>query len=96
MLYMNKKLRGLGYSELRKQRAAIPQSWHIVAKDLFRHSPKKGEDETNISPKKMPDASQPSTCRLCRHTAPGRTRRRGGVSPLQKIKLNTLPKGFKI
>ena len=38
MLYMNKKLRGLGYSELRKQRAAIPQSWHIVAKDLFRHS----------------------------------------------------------
>ena len=50
MLYMNKKLRGLGYSELRKQRAAIPQSWHIVAKDLFRHSAKKREDETNILP----------------------------------------------
>ncbi|MBR2509417.1 MAG: hypothetical protein IKB71_06685, partial [Lentisphaeria bacterium] len=49
--FLRKKLRGLGYSVLRKQNTAIPQLWRSLAKDLFRHSAKKREDETKISPK---------------------------------------------
>ena len=51
LFFENKKLRGLGYSVLRKQNTAIPQLWRSPAKDLFRHPAKKREDETNISPK---------------------------------------------
>ena len=51
LFFENKKLMGLGYSVLRKQNTAIPQLWRSPAKDLFRHSAKKREDETNISPK---------------------------------------------
>ena len=51
IIFKNKKLRGLGYSVLRKQNTAIPQLWRSPAKDLFRHSAKKREDETKISPK---------------------------------------------
>ena len=51
LFFENKKLRGLGYSVLCKRNTAIPQLWRSAAKDLFRHSAKKREDETNISPK---------------------------------------------
>ena len=37
------------------------------------------KDEANTSPQIMPDTTQSLTLRLCRHIAPGRTRRRGSV-----------------
>ena len=44
------------------------------------------KDEANTSPQIMPDTTQSLTSRLCRHIAPGRTRRRvqGRRKPLQK------------
>ena len=86
LFFENKKLRGLGYSVLRKQNTAIPQLWLIAVKDLLHHSSKKRKDEANTSPQIMPDTTQSLTSRLCRHIAPGRTRRRvqGRRKPLQK------------
>ena len=86
LFFENKKLRGLGYSVLRKQNTAIPQLWLIAVKDLLHHSSKKRKDKANTSPQIMPDTTQSLTSRLCRHIAPGRTRRRvqGRRNPLQK------------
>ena len=86
LFFENKKLRGLGYSVLRKQNTTIPQLWLIAVKDLLHHSSKKRKDEANTSPQIMPDTTQSLTLRLCRHIAPGRTRRQvqGRRKPLQK------------
>ena len=76
LFFENKKLRGLGYSVLRKQNTAIPQLWRSPAKDLFRHSAKKREDETNISPKNSlthpaTDTHAPASYRSGSYPAPG-------------------------
>ena len=76
LFFENKKLRGLGYSVLRKQNTAIPQLWLIAVKDLIHHSPQKGKDEANTSPQITPDTTQPPTFTHQRYIAPGRTRRR--------------------
>ena len=83
--FLRKKLRGLGYSVLRKQNTAIPQLWRSPAKDLFRHSAKKREDETKISPKNSlthpaTDTHAPASHRTGSYPAPGI--QGGGVSPL--------------
>jgi hypothetical protein len=47
------------------------------AEDLIAHSLKKGEEQSNIPPKKQPNTTQPPTFTRQRNIAPGRTRRRG-------------------
>ena len=74
--FLRKKLRGLGYSVLRKQNTVIPQLWRSLAKDLFRHSAKKREDETKISPKNSlthpaADTHAPASHRSGSYPAPG-------------------------
>ena len=95
LFFENKKLRGLGYSVLRKQNTAIPQLWLIAVKDLLHHSSKKRKDEANTSPQIMPDTIQSLTLRLCRHIAPGRTRLPGcggrSKSPEKKHQIQLSP-----
>ena len=76
LFFENKKLRGLGYSVLRKQNTAIPQLWRSPAEDLIAHSPKKGEEQSNISPKNSlthpaADIHAPASYRSGSYPAPG-------------------------
>ena len=74
--FLRKKLRGLGYSVLRKQNTAIPQLWRSPAKDLIAHSPKKGKEQSNISPKNSlthpaADTHAPASHRSGSYPVPG-------------------------
>ena len=96
-----KILRGLGYSELQQQRAAIPQLWLIRRKICFVIPQRStrfyiGEDETNIPPKncRTPHGTPSIRVSVIPHrVVPGCGGSGDAVSPPKKINHR---KGYRI